>query len=65
MDEEAADLIRRLCTRIGAIMEDESLTALLWEDRERINIRDRLDRLEEAGRAISILAAAAKVLIHG
>ena len=65
MDEDAADLIRRLSTRIGTIMEDESVTALLWEDRERRGVRDRFDRLEEAGRAISTLAAAAKVLIRG
>jgi hypothetical protein len=64
MDEEAIDLIRRLSTRIGAIMEDESVVALVWKDPEQVSMPERLERLEEAGKAISALAAAAKVLMR-
>jgi hypothetical protein len=63
MDEEATDLIRGLCTEIGAIMEDESVAAIVWMDAEQVTVLERLERLEEAGKAISTLAAAAKVLM--
>jgi DNA polymerase III delta subunit len=65
MDEEATDLIRRLCTRIGAIMEDESPRALLWVNRDQLSTLEHLKRLDEAGKEISTLAAAAKVLMRG
>ena len=49
MDEDANGLIRRLCTRIGAIIKDESLTTLLWIDQERIDRLHRLDRSRRRG----------------
>lgn len=64
IDAESFDLVRRLCTRIGAIMEDESVTALIWSDADEVQLSERLTHLEEAGRAISILAAAAKIIFQ-
>lgn len=64
MHEEATELIRRLCTRIGAMTEDES-DRFRWVVQEGIGIGDRLELLEDAGRAISTFAAAAKALMRG
>lgn len=60
--DDADDLIRLLCTKIGMIMEDVSVTALTitLENPEQTAVQ-----LEELGRAaaqISALAAAAKAL---
>lgn len=52
------DKIRRLCTRVGAIMEDASVVALIWDD--GLDPATRLDQLAEAAARITTLIAAAQ-----
>lgn len=64
VDDQALDLIRQLCTRIGMIMEDEAETALIWDEEPRAGLPERLDQLIEAGASITRLAEAAMVLLR-
>jgi threonine synthase len=59
MDEDTRELIRRLCTRAGMIMEDASAVAVLAPQEER------LDDLRRAAEQISNLLAAARTLRDG
>jgi hypothetical protein len=61
MDAETLDLVRQLCTRAGAAMEDASVLALVWHDGE-LSVSSRLDQLEHAALQVSALISAAKVL---
>jgi hypothetical protein len=61
MDHETLELVRQLCTRAGATMEDASVVALVWND--EIGPADRLDQLEIAIGRLSALVAAAKTLL--
>ena len=63
MDGDTQSLLRALCTRIGIIMEDEASTALIWNTDDPLTPADRLIRLQEAGSAISRLAAAGLTLL--
>lgn len=62
MDDDDAELIVRLCTRAGMIMEDASVLALdrsgLSADRRRATLVD----LAAASRSISALVLAAESL---
>jgi hypothetical protein len=55
------DLIRKLCTRAGMIMEDARVEALTISA-DVSTIHDRLVRLADAAHAISVIVAAAGVL---
>jgi hypothetical protein len=61
MDDDTLDLIRKLCTRAGMIMEDASVEALTISAEAR-SIDSGLIRLAYATEAISALVAAARVL---
>jgi hypothetical protein len=61
MDDDTLDLIRKLCTRAGMIMEDASVDAVTISAEAR-SIDPGLTRLAHATEAISALVAAARVL---
>lgn len=63
MDENIDDLIVQLCTRIGMIMEDASVTALIvggMLPSDRLNV---IEELEGAAKRIDALVAAARALL--
>jgi hypothetical protein len=62
MDNNDA-LIRQLCTRAGCIMEDSSVTALIWTD--SLFIDQRLERLATAADQIQAIVGAAKAIHQG
>ena len=62
MDDDADDLIRKLCTRAGMIMEDASVDALLMPGADPEAIGAKLERLGDAAHAISAIVAAARAL---
>ena len=59
MPEDTDDLIRHLCTRVGMIMEDASVVALMMERADEKKIRE----LEEVSQRIAALIAAAAALL--
>jgi hypothetical protein len=60
MDDDETALIRQLCTRIGCIMEDSSIVALIWDD--GLTLDARLATLSAAAKNIHALVAAAQAL---
>jgi hypothetical protein len=63
MDEHTDDLIAQLCTRIGVIMEDASVTALTVGGK---CLSDRLaviDELDGAAKRIDALVTAVRALL--
>jgi hypothetical protein len=60
MDDEDIALIRQLCTRVGCLMEDTSVVALIWDD--GVAIDARLAKLSAAANDIHALVAAAQAL---
>jgi hypothetical protein len=60
MDDDTIDLIRKLCTRAGMIMEDTSVEALTIS--ADVNTIQRLVLFADAAHAISAIVAAAMVL---
>ncbi len=65
MDDDTAELITRICTRIGMIMEDASLSALTLGAMERTPIPYALAELELVTVRNSALIAAAKAVSDG
>ena len=63
MDEDTRDLISRLGTRIGMIMEDTNVTALTLGRMELQELGPAIDTLVKAGARISIFVAALKELM--
>lgn len=63
MDDDTADLIARLCTRVGMIMEDASVIALTVSGIEPSNRQETIDELESAARRTNALIAAARALL--
>jgi hypothetical protein len=61
MDDDDSQLIRQLCTRVGCIMEDTSVIALIWDD--DITLDERLQQLSIAAADIQALVAAAKTFL--
>lgn len=59
MDEDAADLVVQLCTRIGMIMEDASVEALTIRGVPAEEREQALTKLAAAGEQISALFRAA------
>ena len=62
MDQDDIDLIKKLCTKIGCIMEDASAIALIWSD--DIPVETRIEDLSIASTQINALAAAAQALLQ-
>ena len=60
MDDDIA-LIRQLCTRVGCILEDTSIIALIWDD--GLAIDARLAKILAAASDINALVAAAGALL--
>jgi hypothetical protein len=64
MDEDTLALVRQLCTRAGTLMEDASVTALVWNPRE-LSVGGRLEDLKDAIEQMRALIAAAQALLAG
>ncbi len=63
MDDDTTDLIARLCTQVGMIMEDSSVIALTVGAKDPGNHQAAIDELEGAARRIDALIAAARALL--
>jgi hypothetical protein len=63
MDDDIDDLIAQLCTWIGMIMEDTSVTALTAGSLERDERLAAIDDVETAANRIAALIAATKALL--
>lgn len=62
MDESNADIVIRLCTRIGMIMEDTCEMALTIRSADAAERLKRLEALENASKEIGALIRAARIL---
>ncbi|MEZ5736766.1 MAG: hypothetical protein R3E09_13400 [Novosphingobium sp.] len=62
MDKDTAELVSRLCTRIGMIMEDASVVALTIGSMEEAERSDAIARLEKDARRIDKLIGAVRAL---
>ena len=62
MDEDTLELIQRLCTRAGMIMEDTSAEALTTAPSDAGTMSKKLERLAEAAHAVVVIVAAAQAL---
>ncbi len=62
MDDETKDLIARLCTRAGMLMEDASADALTIGFQLEADIASKLDVLIDAIATSSVLLTAARRL---
>ncbi|MCB2059315.1 MAG: hypothetical protein R3E09_07525 [Novosphingobium sp.] len=62
MDEDTAELVSRLCTRIGMIMEDASFVALTIGSVDEADRSEAIARLEMDARRIDQLIGAVRVL---
>lgn len=60
VDDDDTELVQRLLTKVGCIMEDCSVVALSWGAAS--SLRDRLDKVQHATHAISALVEAARVV---
>ena len=63
MDEHTDDLIPQLCTRIGMIMEDASVTALPIVGKSPTDRLAVIEELEGAAKRIDALVAAVRALL--
>lgn len=63
MDDETKDLIARLSTRIGMVMEDASLVALTGARGSAAEVASTVARIELASAQIAVLVQATKVLL--
>lgn len=64
MDQEDAELIARLCTKIGTIMEDASVVAITTSGHSSERIDGTLAQLTMVSNAISALVAAATAVVN-
>ena len=62
MDEDTCELIDQLCTRIGMIMEDMSVTALSIPSMRGHERRDAISEINAAAAQMTALAQAANTL---
>jgi hypothetical protein len=62
MDESNADLVIRLCTRIGMIMEDTCVTALTIRSADATERLKQLEAFEIASKEIGALIRTARIL---
>lgn len=63
MDDDQRDLIIRLCTLVGMIMEDTSELALTVRGAGDDKLSGRLAEIDEAVRQMQVLIATAKSLV--
>ncbi len=63
IDDDTRELIVRLLTRVGMIIEDASATAVASAG-QRASLVNVIARVEKASRAIATLVAAAKTLAN-
>lgn len=63
MDDDNKDLIARLSTRIGMVMEDASLVALTGARGSAAEVASTVARIELASAQIAVLVQATKVLL--
>jgi len=63
MDDDNAELISLLCTRIGTIMEDASVIALTLGSQESDIRQVKFEEMKRASAAIAALVAAVEALI--
>lgn len=63
MGEDDCELIVRLATRAGMIMEDASVTALTLAGKNAEALDAALGELEDAATAITALVAAARAIM--
>jgi hypothetical protein len=63
MDDDTDDLIAQLCTSIGMIMEDTSVTALTAGSLARDERLVAIDEVEMAAQRIAALVAAVRALL--
>lgn len=61
MDPETLALVRQLCTRVGTVMEDASVVALVW-NKDELSVGSRLEQLERVVLQLSTLISAAKAI---
>lgn len=64
VDQETRELVVKLLTRAGMIMEDASAVAILSAGRDT-PIAEAVREVEHASAAVSVLVSAAAVLIRG
>lgn len=62
MDDDIVDLIRALCTRVGMIMEDASVDALMMSAGDPETMNAKIKRLADAALEISAIINAARAL---
>ena len=65
MDQQAIDDVRAQFTKIGCIMEDASVTALIWDAVSSLTVDDRYQRLLDAHRHIQTALKKIKSAIQG
>jgi hypothetical protein len=63
MDDDTKDLIARLSTRIGMVMEDASLVALTGARGSAAEVASTVARIELASAQIAVLVQATRVLL--
>jgi hypothetical protein len=64
MDDKTEAHIRELCTRIGCVMEDVSVIALIWSKDDGLSIEARLQELHNAQLTIATLVDEAQSLLR-
>ena len=65
MDADEVELIVRLCTRAGMMMQDASADAIGAAGAEQAELVVIVDKIEQAGRDILALALAAAAILTG
>jgi len=63
MDQDTADLVAQLCTRVGILMEDTSVVALTLGAVDESELSEMIERLQLAAGKIGHLLAAAQALL--
>jgi hypothetical protein len=62
MDEDTLELIQRLCTRAGMILDDASADALTTTSSDACTMSEKLTRLADAAHGVGAIIAAAQAL---
>ena len=64
MDDDRRDLIARLCTAAGMLMEDVSASAIMIARQDDAAVRDTVRRLVSASDDIRAIVGAAAILVE-
>jgi hypothetical protein len=65
MADDTRDIIRQLCTRVGCLMEDSSVIALMWSEDDELSPNERIGTLRRAVRDMVALLDAAEAITRG